>query len=287
MRVHVTQQIQFDTVQFAGKPLYFFDISLLRSSVASLIGWSPAKLEAAIAPRVENAIGETDLWFTTPTGFFVIFASIDQTLARTQAKSICVDILKHFYGQEEYPPEYADKFCRPSSTQDVARAVACSETTSAKIPPMPPEAYSIDEEGSAEIEKEQRLFRKKCIELFRAHVLSNNERMFLFLPCWDTKRERITSFTCGDFETLTSRRLFESCGAYGRAGAVRARRDGSGGGDKRRESHTLTRRCGLRQLSRALRDLGMVKDACSVSRSSLANRADLAAVLGAPHQRSA
>jgi hypothetical protein len=41
---------------------------------------------------------------------------------------------------------------------------------------------------------------------------ASNEGLFRFSPCWDSKRDRITSFACGEFETLTSRGLFESCG---------------------------------------------------------------------------
>ncbi len=124
MRIYISEQEQGSETpsQFAGKPVYFFDISVLRSSVASLIGWSHEKLEAAIAPRVENAISDADLWLTTPLGFFVIFANPDPILARTQANAICVDILKHFYGQEKYPPEYVEQFCRPSSARDLEQA---------------------------------------------------------------------------------------------------------------------------------------------------------------------
>ncbi len=51
MRIYISEQEQGSETpsQFAGKPVYFFDISVLRSSVASLIGWSHEKLEAAIA----------------------------------------------------------------------------------------------------------------------------------------------------------------------------------------------------------------------------------------------
>jgi hypothetical protein len=213
MRIYINEQKQGSQTssQFAGKAVYFFDISVLRSSVASLIGWSTEKLEAAIAPRVEHAISDADLWLTTPLGFFVIFANPDPTLACNQAKSICVDILKHFYGQEEYPPEYVDKLCRPSSTFDLEQAGVVNATGTAKSAP-PPKRRPSDEDDTVEAKQEQFLFRQKCIDLFRDHLNSSTEGLFQFSPCWDSKRDRITSFACGEFETLTSRGLFESCG---------------------------------------------------------------------------
>src|SRR6266849_6766370 len=105
-------QRQLASPQFAGKPTYFFDMSYLLANVATLADWNEARLDAAIAPRVETAISTEDARFSSDKGFYVVFASPDNCVAWDIAKAIRDDILRHFYGNGNYSPEAVSCLCR-------------------------------------------------------------------------------------------------------------------------------------------------------------------------------
>ena len=57
------------------------------------------------------------------------------------------------------------------------------------------------------------LFKNECVALFQDNFHTGIEGLrYLFSPCWDSKRNRITSFACGEFDTPTSPGFFEYCG---------------------------------------------------------------------------
>jgi hypothetical protein len=97
-----------------------------------------------------------------------------------------------------------------------SREVAQGAQAPVKIDSAQKRAESSEDDGSFESKQELLLFRQKCIALFHDNFQSGIEGLrFLFSPCWDSKRSRITSFACGEFDTPTSPGLFECCGLTG------------------------------------------------------------------------
>lgn len=183
-----------------GNPTYFFDTSFLLANVASLAGWNQSRLEAAIDPRLDTALSRADVHFSAENGFYVVFASPNVTAAHDKAMTICADILRHFYGDGKYSPEHAAKICRLSSVQSVADAMglalgpAGSEIAPAAAvgervhtPPV------VEETG----EPDGEAFKREVMDIFRAQLNAPSDgAKFLFTPCWDSKKEQITSFAC-------------------------------------------------------------------------------------------
>src|SRR3977135_2230627 len=106
--------------KLVGNPTYFFDTSFLLANVASLAGWNPSRLEAAIDPRLASALSPAPRQLSAENGFYVVFASPNVAAAHDKAMTICADILRHFYGDGKYSPEHAAKVCRLSSVQSLA-----------------------------------------------------------------------------------------------------------------------------------------------------------------------
>jgi hypothetical protein len=102
---------------------------------------------------------------------------------------------------------------RTMESRTRAELVAPTARTPVKIDSARERTDSSEDDGSFESKQELLLFRQKCIALFQDNLRAGTEGLrFLFSPCWDSKRSRITSFACGEFETPTSPGLFECCG---------------------------------------------------------------------------
>ena len=185
--------------KLVGNPTYFFDTSFLLANVASLAGWNQSRLEAAIDPRLDAALSRADVHFSAPNGFYVIFASPNVNAAHNTAKAICADILRHFYGDAEYNPEHAEKVCRPSSVQSLADdlGVLLGMLGSEEEAAAAERAHTPAAEEPADGEDEKRAFKRELMELFQAQLASPSDgAKFLFSPCWDSKKQQITSFAC-------------------------------------------------------------------------------------------
>lgn len=180
----------------AGNLLFFFDTSFLLENVSSLAGWSYARLEAAIAPRVEKEISKADVRFVVENGFYIAFGTRDYTAAWDTAKTICDDIFRHFYGHGDYDPNDVEKFCHQSSAREAADDLDISLPSEISFSARAKTRGTVTDE-IPESEKEKRLFRAELLELFLHHFDSHaeNER-FVFAPRWDSSKEAITSFGC-------------------------------------------------------------------------------------------
>jgi hypothetical protein len=185
-----------------GNPTYFFDTSFLLANVASLAGWNQSRLEAAIDPRLDTALSRADVHFSAENGFYVVFASPNVSAAHDKAMTICADILRHFYGDGKYSPEHAAKVCRLSSVQSMADAMgltlgqAGSENGGAAAA-VSERVHTPAAEEPIDGEDEKEAFKREVTEIFRAQLGAPSDgTKFLFTPCWDSKKEQITSFAC-------------------------------------------------------------------------------------------
>ena len=183
--------------KLVGNPTYFFDTSFLLANVASLAGWNQSRLEAAIDPRLDGALSRADVHFSAPNGFYVVFGSPNVNAAHNTARAICADILRHFYGDADYNPEHAEKVCRPSSVQSLADdlGVLLGMLASEEDPTTAERARTPAVEEDAEGDKHA--FKRELTDLFQAQLAAPSDgAKFLFSPCWDTKKQQITSFAC-------------------------------------------------------------------------------------------
>lgn len=187
---------------FAGNPVYFFDTAFLLSKATALAGWSPAKLEAAIGPRVEHALGVADTRYITANGFYVVFGRYDDMAAQETANEIGMGILTHLFGQGDYWPEAVQRLCRQSSVQNLVEDLG--------VPPPPQnrrierqsQGYEVINFGSHAEQRDEKPFAKELTNLYREHMMSDhNDQDFQFWPCWNSQRQRITSFVCERVES--------------------------------------------------------------------------------------
>ncbi len=176
---------------FAGNPVYFFDTRFMLSKVPTLAGWSAAKLEAAIAPLVEPTLARGDTRYIAETGFYVVFGNFDPFAAQETASEISADILGRLFGPGAYSQEIAQRLCHQSSVQTLVEDLGV---------PSPPKRSVRSEEpanlGDMLERRNKKPFAKELAELYREYVISEDNRNFAFWPCWDSQRQRITSFTC-------------------------------------------------------------------------------------------
>jgi hypothetical protein len=176
---------------FAGNPVYFFDTRFLLSKVPVLAGYSAAKLEAAIAPLVEPTLGRGDTRYITEAGFYVVFGSFDPFAAQETASEICADILGQIFGPGDYSQEMMQRLCQQSSVQNLVEDLGV---------PSPPRRLVRKEEptilGDMLEHRTKKPFAKELAELYREYAISDDNKNFAFWPCWDSQRQRITSFTC-------------------------------------------------------------------------------------------
>ncbi len=190
--------------QLAEHPVYFFDTRFLLASVSTSIGWTSAKLEIALTPRIERALGPSDLWLGTPDGYYVIFVSCDAPQARAKATTISIDVLRHFYGESQFPLDAVNALCRPSSMHNLADVVA-RDAIAAKAKPSPPVRARGEEEVPATAQEQCQLTRE-VIQLYRDRTgLTENGLKPSFAPTWDSRRNRITSFVYGDVDSPQTR----------------------------------------------------------------------------------
>jgi hypothetical protein len=187
--------------KLVGNPTYFFDTSFLLANVASLAGWNQSRLEAAIDPRLDTALSRADVHFSAANGFYVVFASPNVTAAHDKAMTICADILRHFYGDGKYSPEHAAKVCRLSSVQSLADELGLllgakgTDSNASSVGERVHTPPAVEEPANGEDEKEA--FKRELMDLFRHQLDAPSDgTKFLFTPCWDSKKEQITSFAC-------------------------------------------------------------------------------------------
>jgi len=181
---------------FAGNPVYFFDTRFLLSKVAVLADWSPAKLESAIGPHVEHALGPSDTRYITNNGFYVVFGSYDPFAAHETANEICSDLLRYLFGSEDYSSEAVQRLCHQSSVQSLVEDLG--------VPPPPKrrlerlvEAHEVLNFGRQVEHGDEKPFAKELASLYREHMTSEDgDHDFQFWPCWNSQRQRITSFVC-------------------------------------------------------------------------------------------
>jgi hypothetical protein len=189
-------QQQLVLSQLAGNPTYFFNTSFLLATITTLADWNQSRLEAAIAPRLDRTLNGSDLRFTADNGFYIVFSSPDIGLAKEKANAICTDLLRHFFGDGNYLPQYVERLCRQSSVEQV-----CDDLG---ITPAPErDAFHLGGRGPlraqepSESEKDKLLFRRQLTELYSETLDSSSAgETFLFSPCWDSQKERINSFVC-------------------------------------------------------------------------------------------
>jgi hypothetical protein len=179
--------------QFAGHPVYCFDTSVLLDNALSLAGWNQTRLEAAIAPRVERVLDGAGIRMPTEDGFYVIFVSHSREGARGKADAVRGDLLRHFYGSSQIPPEVADKLCRPSTLLALAGSLGISEETLTR-----PRAKRRRPVADELPEKKRALFAEELQTVFADAVAPKTAAFgnFLFSPLWDSKKERISTFLC-------------------------------------------------------------------------------------------
>jgi len=195
MRAQKDAWHQLTVAHFAGNPVYFFDTRFLLANVAALAGWNPARLEAAIAPRVENALTEADACFSTEGGFYVVFGRPTVPHARNKAHEICRDILQHFYGRGNFLKEHIEKFCRPSSVQQLVNELGVSPPAAVKRRALRPRRAVAAVKDVLEPEKTD--LARVLIALFTEYLNSNwDGGDYVFTPGWDNKKQSITCFSC-------------------------------------------------------------------------------------------
>jgi hypothetical protein len=189
--------------ELTGNPAYFFDTKALETSVGAVAGWNHSRLEAALEPRLDQALCQSDLRLSSQDGFYVVFANPDPRAAQEKADAICADIMRHFFGEGDHTREELSKLCRRSSVQKIVKELEHS----AILREEAPGGDSARDHGStrrgqvssatqSENQKEK-LSMQELIDLYQASLVSaaatNN---FLFMPFWDSKQERISSFSC-------------------------------------------------------------------------------------------
>ena len=192
---------QLALAKMIGNPTYFFDTSFLLANVASLAGWNQSRLEAAIDPRLDTALSRADVHYSAENGFYVVFASPNGAAAHDKAMTICADILRHFYGDGKYSPEHAAKICRLSSVQsladDLGLALGPAGTEHHGAAGAAGERVHTPPATDETVEGEGEAFKREMMEIFRAQLNAPSDgTKFLFTPCWDSKKEQITSFAC-------------------------------------------------------------------------------------------
>jgi hypothetical protein len=178
---------------FAGNPVYFFDTRFLLSKVPALAGWSAAKLEAALAPLVEPTLGNGDTRYITETGFYVLFGSFDPFAAQETASEISADILGTLLGPGDYSQEIVQRLCAQSSVQNLVEDLGVGVPSPPKRSPSREEPEVL---GDLLERRNKKPFAKELTEIYREYVSSEDNKIFAFWPCWDSQRQRITSFTC-------------------------------------------------------------------------------------------
>jgi hypothetical protein len=193
---------QLALAKMVGNPTYFFDTSFLLANVASLAGWNQSRLEAAIDPRLDTALSRADVHFSAENGFYVVFGSPNGSAAHDKAMTICADILRHFYGDGKYSPEHAAKVCRLSSVQSLADDLGLAlgprgAQNGGAAGPVGERAHTPVVEETIDGEDEKDAFKRELTDIFRAQLNAPSDgAKFLFTPCWDSKKEQITSFSC-------------------------------------------------------------------------------------------
>jgi len=184
---------------FAGNPVYFFDTSFLLSQITSLANWNPIRLEAAIAPRVENVLCDADSRYVTERGFYVIFGNYSPEIARQTASEICLDLLRHFFGRQDVRASDGQRFCCESSVQALVQDLGGP-------PPEQPASYSRARTPRMPQITDEKSFEKELLEFFMERVITDtSDQTFLFWPCWDTRKQRVAAFSCSHADAYSNR----------------------------------------------------------------------------------
>ncbi len=195
---------------FAGNPVYFFDTKYLLENVSAQAGWNETRLEAAVAPRIENALTDPDAIFGTKNGFYVIFASFNRIAAREKAFAIRDDVFRHFYGPNQ--PPGVDKYCQLSSVQCLAEDMGAPPARMLR-PPRRGRKPVILPGGHDLPDEREKPFERQMVELFIDQMVSDQPNPeFLFWPTWDSHRERVTAFTCESAKMVESSAFVLSAG---------------------------------------------------------------------------
>ena len=193
MATHARKDVwhRLTLAHFAGNPVFFFDTAFLLSKAPTLAGWSAAKLEAFIGPLIEASLRSEDTRYITAKGFYVVFGGYNRFAAHEAAHDICVGILRQLFGQGEYSEEAMQRLCAQSSVQNLVEDLG--------VPPPPRRRVWSESPGAFEDTFEShdsKPFGKELADLYRELVISDDYDGFRFWPCWDSQRQRITSFIC-------------------------------------------------------------------------------------------
>lgn len=191
-RIQDEQTRRFEIARLIGRPIYFFDTRYLLANVAALAGWTAERLDAAIAPRVERIIGQNDARISVANGFYVAFETRDLAHALSTARSVCLDILTHFYGPREFSAAEQKHFCIQSSVRSLADDldVAFPEPRTAVYGKSPRTRQESEKDDTA-------AFPNEMMDLFRQQYESETRPTgYLFFPQWDRRRDQIGSLIC-------------------------------------------------------------------------------------------
>jgi hypothetical protein len=189
--------------ELTGNPAYFFDTKALETSVGAAAGWNHSRLEAALEPRLDQALCQSDLRLSSQEGFYIVFSNPDPRAAQQKADAICADIMRHFFGEGGHTREDLARLCRPSSVQKIARemehsAVLLQEAAANESAGNHGSTRRAQGRGAVHSENQQeKLSMQELIDLYQASLASAAAtENFLFTPFWDSKQGRISSFSC-------------------------------------------------------------------------------------------
>ena len=138
----------------------------------------------------------SDTRYITNNGFYVVFGSYDPFAAHETANEICSDLLQYLFGSEDYSSEAVQRLCQQSSVQSLVEDLG--------VPPPPKrrlerlvEAHEVLNFGQQVEHRDEKPFAKELASLYREHMTSEDgDHDFQFWPCWNSQRQRITSFVC-------------------------------------------------------------------------------------------
>jgi len=183
--------------QFAGFPIYFFDMGALLKLASSLGDWNEGTLATTVATCLAATVGKSDVKIAGDCGFTLIFTNRTASLAGDRAQAICSAIVERLSLQRKLTPEETDRFCRPRSLKDLAVELGISPASPRAFvrpgskPSRPVTQGRLDGEGEQ--------FAEELNALFVDHLLSGAEEHdnVLYSPIWDSKKGRITAFGLG------------------------------------------------------------------------------------------
>jgi len=181
--------------QFAGMPIYIFDVELLLKSVALLAGRTEAELKTAVGTCLDATLANTDVKISVDNGFYLVFANRTSSLAADRAQAVSTAVLDHLVIPAVARPKEFDRFCRPSGLKELATDLGISPNSPrAFVRPgaKPSRPVTL---GRADGDSEQ--LAEDLTALFVDHLLSAADEHVLYSPIWDNKKSRISAFGLG------------------------------------------------------------------------------------------